>query len=122
MAIKGTEEVFVMRPGKPDRYGDASGEPALLALLKRCVVWPRGSTEVAVEGNVITEGYNVWVPHGPNRAQLALIEAMAEPDAITGDDRIMVRGKEWQIVGNPADHRSMRGRELGLQMIVGRVA
>lgn len=122
--MKGSEEVIVVRPSEPDAFGDPSDEATTLAIFERCVVWPRQSVEVAAEGNVITDGYNVFVPWdvGVNREQIELLTETVYPGEVTGDDRIVVRGKEWQIVGTPADHRSVRGKRKGLQMIVGRVA
>lgn len=123
MAIKGTEDVALMRPAEEDRYGDPSGEPVTLAIFERCVVWPRQSTEVAVEGNVIIEGYNVWIPFAQNRGELEVInEVLGDILEIAATDMVMVRGDAWQVKGTPADHRSMRGKKQGIQMVVGRVA
>ena len=123
MAVRGSEEVILWRPGEPDRYGDATGDAVTLAIFEKCVVWPRTSTEAAVEGTVITEGYNVWVPWGPNAEEFTVLnEELDDMLEIEGTDVVVVRNREWQVVGTPADQRNMRGRRLGLQMVVGRIA
>jgi len=116
MAAKGKEDVVLVVPGEVDHHGDPIAEDAQTAIFKQCIVWPRVSTEVVVEGTVITEGYNVWIPYGPNAATLFAAEA------ITGDDRVIVRDQEWRISGTPADQRTAKSKRLGLQMVVGRVA
>lgn len=122
MAIKGKEDVVLMRPGEVDRYGDPVGEPATLAIFTNCLVWPRVSTEVEREGTVITEGYNVWVPWGPNKGDFDVIDEVYGALKIDAEDRVIVRGDEWQIQGTPADQRTMKSKRLGLQMVVGRIA
>jgi hypothetical protein len=116
MAIKGKEDVVLVVPGEVDHHGDPVGGDTQAAIFTQCVVWPRVSTEVEREGTVITEGYNVWIPYGPNAATLFAAEE------ITGDDRVIVRGDEWRITGTPADQRTMKSKRLGLQMVVGRIA
>lgn len=117
MALRGKEEVILVRPGEVDRYGDPTGEATTLGIFESCVLWPRVSTEVAAEGTVITEGYNVWIPW------VAVNEAVIdEAMGLKGTDRVVARGEEWQVRGTPADQRSAKGKRLGVQMVVGRVA
>lgn len=117
MAIKGKEEVILVRPGEVDRNGDPTGDATTMGIFEQCVVWPRTSTEVSERGTVITEGYVVWLPWiGDNRATLD------EVMGVKATDRVIVRGDEWQVEGSPADHRSMRARRLGVQIVLKRVA
>ena len=44
MAARGSEEVVILRPGRPDRYGSI-GESVEVGRLKNCVVIPRVSGE-----------------------------------------------------------------------------
>lgn len=118
MAVRGSEEVILVRPGGEDPFGDPNGEATTLGIFEQCVVWPRVSTEVVAEGTRITEGYNIWIPWRPKVNQATIDEAVE----LKGDDRVVVRGKEWQVEGTPADQRNMRGRRLGVQMVVRRVA
>lgn len=122
MALKGKEEVILVRPGGVDHHGDPSGEALTLAILKQCVIWPRVSTEVAVEGTVITEGYNVWIPWGPNAEALTIVnEEIGSVLELAATDRVIVRGDEWQVDGTPADQRTLRSKRLGLQMVTRRI-
>ena len=119
MAIKGSEEVILVRPsGDVDRYGDPVGEATTLGIFEQCVVWPRISTEVAREGTVISEGYNVWIPWRPAVNQEVIDEALE----LVATDMVILRGDTWHLHGAPADQRSMRGKRLGVQMVVGRIA
>ncbi len=117
MAIKGKEEVILVRPGGVDRNGDPTGDDAEVGIFEQCVVWPRVSTEVSEKGTVITEGYNVWIPWQPLANQEIVDLAMG----IKATDRVVVRGDDWQIDGSPADQRSMKSKRLGIQMTVKRV-
>jgi hypothetical protein len=116
MAAKGKEVVILVIPGETDRNGDPIDDDVQAAIFEQCLVWPRVSTEVVREGTVISEGYNVWVPFRQNADVAFALED------ITGDDRVIVRGKEWQINGTPADQRTTKSKRLGIQMVVGRVA
>jgi hypothetical protein len=119
VAVKGSEEVILVRPGGPDDWaGDPTGESTTLGIFEQCLVWPRISTEVVAEGTKIVEGYNVWIPWRPKENQAVMDEALE----LKATDRVVVRGKEWQVDGTPADHRNMRGRRLGVQMVTRRVA
>lgn len=116
MALKGKEEVILVRPGALDRYGDPTGEATTLGIFEQCVLWPRVSTEVAKEGTAITEGYNVWIPW--TAANAATID---EAMGILGTDRVIARGEEWQVEGSPADQRTIKAKRLGVQMVTKRV-
>ena len=118
MAIRGKEEVILVRPGEVDRYGDPTGDALTLGIFEQCVVWPRISTEVVAEGTTITEGYNVWIPWRPKVNQATFDDALG----IEGTDRVVVRGEEWMVDGTPADQRTMKSKRLGIQMVVKRVA
>jgi hypothetical protein len=118
MAIVGKEEVILVRPGEVDRYGDPTGEATTLGIFEQCVVWPRVSTEVAVEGTVISEGYNVWIPWRPKSNQDTYTEALG----VKGTDLVVIRGEEWNVEGTPADQRTMKAKRLGIQMVTRRVA
>lgn len=116
MAIKGKEEVILVRPGEVDRNGDPTGDSTTMGIFEQCVVWPRTSTEVSERGTVITEGYNVWIPWlGTNR------DTLDDVMGIEATDLVIVRGDDWQIDGSPADHRNMRAKRLGIQMVLKRV-
>lgn len=116
MAMKGKEEVILVRPGEVDRNGDPTGDSTTLGIFERCLVWPRVSTEVSEKGTVITEGYNVWIPWTAKNAG-TIDEAMK----IYATDLVVVRVGEWQIDGTPADQRNMKSRRLGVQMAVRRI-
>jgi hypothetical protein len=118
VALKGKEEVILVRPGGVDRYGDPTGEATTLGIFEQCVVWPRVSTEVVAEGTVITEGYNVWIPWGVAANQAVIDEAVE----LLGTDRAVVRGKDWMLNGTPADQRTIKGKRLGVQMVLKKVA
>ena len=118
MALKGSDEVILVRPGGVDRYGDPVGESTTLGIFEQCVVWSRVSTEVVAEGTVITEGFNIWIPWAVVANQAVIDEAVT----LVGTDRVVARGQEWQVKGTPADQRSIKGKRLGIQMVVGRVA
>lgn len=116
MAVKGKEEVILVRPGEEDRNGDPVGDATTLGIFEQCVVWPRVSTEVSEKGTVISEGYNVWIPWTTKNRD-TLDEAMT----IDATDRVVVRSDEWQIDGTPADQRTMKSKRLGVQMTVKRI-
>lgn len=116
MAVKGKEEVILVRPGEPDRNGDPTGDAVTLGIFEQCVVWPRVSTEVSERGTVITEGYNVWIPWaGDNRTTLD------EVMGVEGTDLVVIRGDEWMVEGTPADQRSLKGKRQGVQMVTKRI-
>lgn len=118
MAVKGKEEVILVRPPGKDRYGDPTGPATTIGIFEQCVVWPRISTEVVAEGTQITEGYNVWIPWRPKVNQATYDDAVE----LAGTDLIVVRGKEWGLEGTPADQRTMRGKRMGIQMVAKRLA
>lgn len=99
MAKKGKENITIQRRPEETRTGDrAPGEVA--GVLRRCLVWPRASSEQADRGTVTIEGYNVWAP-----APIAF--------EISSDDVVVVRGHEHEIEGVPGDWQK-RGKMLGL--------
>jgi hypothetical protein len=117
VALKGKEEVILVRPGEVDRNGDPTGEATTLGIFEQCIVYPRISTEVSVEGTVITEGFNVWIPWaGSNR------DTLDEVIRVEGTDLAVIRGGEWMVEGTPADQRTMKNKRLGVQMVTKRIA
>lgn len=117
MAVKGKEDVVLVRPGEVDRNGDPVGDDAQVGIFEQCVVWPRVSTEVSEKGTVISEGYNVWIPWQP-KANRDIMDLAME---VKATDRVVVRGDDWQIDGSPADQRTMKSKRLGVQMTVKRI-
>jgi hypothetical protein len=117
MAVKGKEEVILVRPGEVDRNGDPVGGDAQVGIFEQCIVWPRISTEVSEKGTVISEGYNVWIPWQP-KGNRDIIDLAME---VKATDRVVVRGDDWQIDGTPADQRTMKSKRLGVQMTVKRI-
>jgi len=115
---RGSEEVILVRPGVKDRYGDPAGEATTLGIFEKCLVYPRVATEVENRGTQIIDGYNVWIP-ADVRANRDVIE---EAVALKATDMVVARGQEWELEGTPADHRSMRGKALGVMMVLRRVA
>jgi len=100
MAARGSEEVVILRPGQPDRYGSI-GESVEVGRLKNCVVIPRVSGETEDRGVVIISGYQIWAPE---------IVGQVSPKAT---DLLQVRGELHNVDGVPGDYRSKRGRRLG---------
>lgn len=99
MPKKGKETVVVRRQATKDRYGNRV-PGAVVGELKRCLVYPRASTENAERGTVAIDGQNVWAPV-PIR-----IEVLAT-------DEVEVRGELQSIEGKPGDwHKN--GKRLGL--------
>ena len=74
--------------------------------IKGCKIWPRVSKEIE-EGGAITDGLNIYVP--PRADPAATREA---PVAIKATDRIVARGKEWEVDGVPGDFRPSSGVKL----------
>lgn len=100
MAARGSEEVVILRPGQPDRYGDV-GDPVEVGRLVNCVVIPRVSGETEDRGRVILSGYQIWAPETPGQVS---------PEAT---DQLQVRGEVHNVDGVPGDYRSKRGQRLG---------
>jgi hypothetical protein len=68
-----------------------------------CKIWPRTSDELDAGGTVI-DGLNIYVPPRADPAATDLV-----PVAITAKDRIVARGKEWEVDGVPGEFRPSSG-------------
>lgn len=71
--------------------------------IKGCKIWPRTSAEMDAGGAII-EGLNIYVP--PQADSAATTE---NPVAIRATDRVIARGKEWEIDGVPGEFRPNSG-------------
>lgn len=106
MAAKGSDDVVVRRPATTDRMGDyVPGE--VVGTLRRCIIFPRSTTEDSGRGRVTIDGQTVWAP---------------DPVAVVPDsaDEVEVRGTIYQIEGAVGDWRNKRGKRLGLMFEVRR--
>lgn len=99
MPKKGKEIVTVRRQSTKDRYGNrVLGE--VVGQLKRCIVYPRASSEDSDRGIVAIDGQNVWAP------------SPLKIDVYATDD-VEIRGELHSIEGKPGDWRKS-GKRLGL--------
>lgn len=71
--------------------------------IKGCKIWPRTSDEIEAGGTVI-DGLNIYIP--PRADPAATTET---PVAIKANDRIVARGKEWDVDGVPGEYRPNSG-------------
>lgn len=103
--MRGTETVTVLRGGQRDENGDETVGASAPRVIKGCLVWPRTSTEDDARGEVIIEGLNVFTPPGAD---------------VLATDRMVARGKEYAVVGEPGDYR-LGGAKKGLLVLLGKV-
>ena len=75
--------------------------------VKNCIIWPRRSSEDNDRGSVIIEGFNVYLPPGSR-----------VPKAV---DKIVARGKTWEVEGVPGQFVSPSGRDKGTLVVLKRV-
>lgn len=101
MPKRGTEVVTVRRQATKDRYGNrVPGE--VVGALRRCITYPRASTEDADRGTVSIDGLTVWAP------------APLSTDLKATDD-VEIDGDLYSVEGTPgAWKRAKNGRTMGL--------
>lgn len=88
------ESIWVIRDGKPDRFGDVvAGEPIEV---KGCRVVPRTSTSDATRGEVPIDGFLVF-------AAPASLKDVPDGEVLP-TDRVRVRGRLQDVDGFPADY------------------
>lgn len=71
--------------------------------IKGCKIWPRTSDDIEAGGAII-DGLNIYVP--PRADPAATTE---NPVAIKAEDRVIARGKEWEVDGVPGEYRPSSG-------------
>ena len=71
--------------------------------IKGCKIWPRTNAEVDAGGAII-DGLNIYIP--PLADSAATTE---NPVAIKATDRVIARGKEWEVDGVPGEYRPNSG-------------
>lgn len=71
--------------------------------IKGCKIWPRTSDEIE-KGGAIIDGLNIYVPPKADPAATA-----EKPVAITANDLIIARGREWDVDGQPGEYRPNSG-------------
>jgi hypothetical protein len=76
------------------------GEPREI---KGCKIWPRTGDEIDAGGAII-DGLNIYVPPRSDPAATPQV-----PVAIKATDRILARGKEWDVDGVPGEFRPNSG-------------
>lgn len=67
--------------------------------VKGCKIWPRVSKEID-EGGAITDGLNIYVPPG------------ADAVGVKATDRVLARGKEWEVDGVPGMYWPSSGQKV----------
>lgn len=102
MAAKGTETVEVFEKGTRDRLNNVVDGPKK-GDLKRCIIFPRETSEDSNRGTITIEGYTVWAP-----APIAI--------PLSSTDTVVARGRRWSVEGVPGDWRSKRGKKLGVML------
>lgn len=116
MAAKGSETATVWRamPGTPDDdfYGDEPGEDRMagVAVLDRCIIYPRASSTDGERGLHTVEGLHIFVPHDE------VVWDPAQPEAdreLRPEDKVIARGEEWMLEGAVGDWRKKDGRRIG---------
>jgi len=97
MARIGAEEIQVIQMSEPDHWEQRTvlGERTITG----CAIWPRSSTEDGHRGMVLIEGLNVFIPPG---------------ETVAASDRIVARGEEFEVDGEPGLYRDKRGRDKGM--------
>jgi len=115
MVAKGSETATIRRKGQGDADDDFYDEPREelmhgVAVLDRCVVWPRASSSDSGRGVTTIEGLHIFVPHSEVFWDPALPEAEQE---LRPEDQVFVRGKAWQLDGAVGDWRKKRGNRVG---------
>jgi hypothetical protein len=122
MAAKGTETAAVRRQRadeEDDFYGDeaAAEDMAGVAVLDRCIVWPRASSSGGERGLYTIEGLHIFVPHGEIVWDPAL---PLEEQELRPEDKVTIRGEDWQLESAVGDWRKKRGNRVGYLFEVGR--
>ncbi len=102
-----TVTVRTRTPGADDRYGNPTYTWADAAV-DGCAVAPRSSAEPAQVGrSAVITGLTVYLPTGTE---------------IGPHDRLVIRGTEYEIEGEPGDWRNpYSGRRPGIEVAVRRV-
>lgn len=115
MAAKGSETVTVRRvmpaaPGSDDDfYGSApEAREAGVAVLDRCIIWPRASSSDSGRGVTTIEGLHIFVPHDEVFWDPTLTEQELLPE-----DKVTARGQDWELDGAVGDWRKKRGNRIG---------
>jgi hypothetical protein len=103
--MRGNETVHVKRPAPVDWQGDPTGPPQEFDI-PFCQLWPRSSTEDAVAGRVIIEGWNVYIP--PRSV-----------NTVYATDTLTIRGLDYNVVGVPGKY-DLKGRDKGIIVVVSR--
>lgn len=121
MAKEGVETVTIRRnlPGGPvdDFYGEEDDNLADVAVLKRCIIWPRAATRDSERGIHTIAGLHIFVPSGQVEWDAAVAEADRE---LRPEDHVVARGKDWQMEGDVGDWRKKAGDPVGYLFEVGR--
>lgn len=92
--MKGSETIKVIRTPKVDRLDDAPTGIPPEHEITGCIILPRQINE-AGQGWITIEGYDVYAPYGSD---------------ILETDRIVARGRSWNVDGRPADYVNTHGK------------
>jgi hypothetical protein len=103
--MQGNETIRVKRPAPLDWQGDPTGPPQEFDI-PRCQLWPRTSTENAAAGQVIIEGWNVYIP--PRSV-----------NTVYATDTVSIRGLDYNVVGVPGKY-DLKGKDKGMIVVVSR--
>jgi len=91
-----------------DRYGNVVRDwAAPLSLVVLGIVYPRTTSEDNDGRTAVIQGITVLLPAGTN---------------VAAENRIVARGRTYEVVGDPSDWRSPWGWEPGIQVDLERVA
>lgn len=101
---RGSETVIRLRPERPGRFGDPTGEPSRKAITG-CEMLPRSSTEASGNANTVTVGMTLVAPPGTD---------------LKATDRIEHKGLEYTVEGDVARYRK-GGREVAVTAALERV-
>lgn len=124
MAQKGTETATVRRKAEGDDdadfYGDEVEETmTAVAVLDKCIVWPRASTSSTERGVTTIEGLHIFVPHD----EVVWAPGLTfDEQELLPEDKVTIRGKDWQLDGAVGDWRKKRGNRVGFLFEVTRWA
>ena len=113
MAKKGAETAVVRRMVKSDEddfYGDVGSTESGVAVLDRCIVWPRASTSDDSRGVTTVEGLHIFVPPDELEWDPSL---PVEERELRPQDKVTVRGEDWMLDGAVGDWRRPRGKRVG---------
>ena len=113
MAKKGAETATVRREMSSDQgdfYGDTDVVERGIAVLDKCIVWPRASSSDSGRGVTTIEGLHIFVPHDEVFWDPTL---PVDEQELLPDDKVTVRGKDWMLDGAVGDWRKKRGNRVG---------